>query len=54
VRVGVVHGISGFRRPDASDWQEGLPAGVYEVAVRGFDLGDGVPRAAPPVMLTVR
>lgn len=54
VRVGVVHGISGFRRTGADDWQEGLPAGTYEVRVSGFDLGDGARRAAPPVTLTVR
>lgn len=54
VRVGVVHGISGFQRPGASDWQEGLPAGTYQVLVAGFDLGDGVRRAAPPMTLTVR
>jgi len=52
--VGVVHGISGFRRPGATDWQEGLPRGTYEVRVTGFDLGDGVSRAAPPMTLTAR
>lgn len=54
VEVGTVHGVSGFSREGADDWQEGLPAGTYVVNVSGIDLGDGVGRAAPPFTLTVR
>lgn len=53
-QLGTVHGISGFRHPGNTDWQEGLPAGTYEVRVSGFDLGEGARRDAPPVTLTVR
>lgn len=53
VRVGTVHGISGFRRPGATSFQDGLPAGRYEVAVGSINIG-GVQHDAPPMTLTVR
>lgn len=53
IAVGAVHGISGFRRPGDTSFQDGLPAGRYEVVVRRIDVG-GVRRDAPPMTLIVR